>query len=217
MAIDEKKEAPEQEKKAPRGEMMTFEQVMEEVEDGAEIELPSREEPELEDTFTEENIVKFLAGEITFAELQGMTMEEAYNLAEVGFKLFQESKYHDAKTVFEGLVISNPYDAYFHTMLGACYHELDMTDEALAQYAAAIEIDDTALHAYVNRAEILALRGEVKEALDDLEKAVALDPDGKDPAAERARTLAAAIGQAVAVAKKALAAYEAEQKKGAKK
>lgn len=142
--------------------------------------------------FNEENFRKFVLGEITWAQLQGLTMEEAYAFAELAYTLFEQGKYDEAQTIFEGLVISNPYDAYFHAMLGAIYARKDMQEEAAEEYSIAIELDPENISAYVNRAEILLQHGEFELAMDDLKAAIKLDPKGEDPAGLRARALAGA-------------------------
>jgi tetratricopeptide (TPR) repeat protein len=176
------------------------------VDKGGEVFIVGPTQRDVAANFTQENIVKFLAGQITLAQLQGMTMEEAYGLAAHGYRYYKEAKYHDARTIFEGLVVCNPYDSYFHTMLGAVYQELDMAQEAMIEYTTAIDLDPNALHAHVNRARLNTEQGKLDEALADLERAVALDPDNRDPATVRARALASALAQAFAEAKKILAA-----------
>jgi tetratricopeptide (TPR) repeat protein len=160
------------------------------------LEAPPSDDPA--EQYKLENIEKFIMGDITWAQLQGITMEQAYNIAEYGYALFQESRYHDARVVFEGLVICNPYDAYFHNMLGAIYQQLDMKEEALEEYTSSIELDNEHLHAYVNRAELLLQSGQFEKAVNDLQRAVELDPNGKQPAGLRARALAKATSQAMA-------------------
>lgn len=145
-----------------------------------------------ETPFNEENFKKFVLGEMTWAQLQGMSMEEAYAFAELAYTLFEQGKYDDAQTIFEGLVISNPYDAYFHAMLGAIYARKDMQEEAAEEYSIAIELDPESISAYVNRAEILLQHGEFEIAMEDLKAAIKLDPKGEDPAGLRARALAGA-------------------------
>jgi type III secretion system low calcium response chaperone LcrH/SycD len=170
-----------------------------------EIELPRQKAMDIEEAYTPENLEKFILGEITWAQLQGMTMDEAYNIAEYAYGLYQEGKYHDARTVFEGLVICNPYDAYFHNMLGAVYQQLDMKEEAAEEYTIAIELDGDNLHAHVNRGELLLQNGEFDKALDDLKKAIELDPDGRDAAGVRARALAMATANAMEALQKLVA------------
>jgi len=169
--------------------LYTPEQLLEMVEKG-EIEADYIDEPP--NTMTEENWEKFVMGEITWAQLEGMTMEQAYTIADLGYTFYEQGKYDDAQTLFEGLVISNPYDGYFHTMLGAIYAKKDMHEEAAEEYSIAIELDPENISAYVNRGELLLQHGEFEYAMDDLKAAIELDPNGEDPSGIRARALAAA-------------------------
>jgi type III secretion system low calcium response chaperone LcrH/SycD len=205
---DEKKPADEQNAYAVI-QNMDLDEMQERIDKG-EVVLPRQKIEEIEDLYTPENIDKFIMGDITWAQLQGMTMEEAYGIAEYGYGLYQEGKFHDARTVFEGLVLCNPYDAYFHNMLGAVYQQLDLEDEAHEAYSIAIDLDEENLHALVNRGELLLKNGEFDKALDDLDKAIALDPDGTNPAALRARALAMATAKAMDALKDIL--VKAEEK-----
>lgn len=149
-------------------------------------------EAEAPASFTQENLVKFVVGEITWAELTGLTMQEAYSFAEIAYNLFEQGKYDQAQTIVEGLVISNPYDGYFHGLLGAIYGRKGMHEEASEEYTIAIDLDPTNISAFVNRAEIALQHGEIEKALKDLKKAIELDPKGEKPFGVRARALAAA-------------------------
>jgi tetratricopeptide (TPR) repeat protein len=151
-----------------------------------------RSEFDISKTLTRENLEKFFSGKLTWAQLMGMTMEEAYNLAEIGYGLYEEGRFHDARIVFEALVVSNPYDAYFHNILGAIYQQLDMREEALEQYSIAIDLDPEQMHSLVNRGEILLQDGQFERALEDLKRAMALDKSGNDPVLVRARALVTA-------------------------
>ncbi len=183
--------------------VLSLEQLEEKLEKG-DVTLPQAKPGEIEELWTAKNFERFVLGEITWAQLQGMTMDEAYNIAEYGYGLYQEGKYHDARTVFEGLVICNPYDAYFHNMLGAVYQQLDMKDEAAEEYTIALELDPEHLHAYVNRGELLLQNGDFDKALDDLKRAIEMDPDGRDPASLRARALAMATANAIEALQKVI-------------
>ncbi|MEW5849495.1 MAG: tetratricopeptide repeat protein [Myxococcota bacterium] len=155
-------------------------------------EIPVEYTDQFPTTFTQENLEKFIVGEITWAELEGMSMEEAYAIADLGYTLFEQGRYDDAQTVYEGLVIGNPYDAYFHTMLGAIYAKKNMHEEAAEEYSIAIELDPKNISAYVNRGELLLQHGEFEYAMDDLKAAIDLDPKAENPSGIRARALAAA-------------------------
>ena len=147
---------------------------------------------EVTPTFTDQNLTKFVLGEITWAELTGLTMQDAYAFAEIAYNLFEQGKYDQAQTVVEGLVISNPYDGYFHSLLGSVYGRKGMHEEAQEEYSIALELNPKDLASYVNRAEILLQHGEIESALEDLKKAVELDPKGEEPFGIRARALAQA-------------------------
>jgi tetratricopeptide (TPR) repeat protein len=177
-------------------ENMTAEDVVKAVERG-EIEVEYVDPPNPIDNFTEENFKKFLFGKITWAQLEGMTMEQAYAIAEFGYTMYGQGRYKDAQTLFEGLVIGNPYDPYFHAMLGAIYTKLDMHEEAAQEFNIAIELDPEDINSYVNRGELLLQHGEFEYAMEDLKAAIDLDPEGKNPASLRARALAAATAAAI--------------------
>jgi tetratricopeptide (TPR) repeat protein len=144
---------------------------------------------EIKDTFTQENLTRFVLGEITWAELTGLTMAEAYSFATIAFNMFEQGKYDQAQTIVEGLVISNPYDGYFHSLLASIYGRKGMLDEARDSYTVSIELDPRNLPSLVNRAEIYLQRGEIEKALKDLKKAVDLDPEAESPFGVRERWL----------------------------
>src|SRR5207253_11473385 len=51
------------------------------------------------------------SGNTTFGEVLGITADQAYNLAEMGYRLLQEGQLDDAEIMFRGLVTLNPLDA----------------------------------------------------------------------------------------------------------
>lgn len=175
---------------------MTADDVIKAIEKG-DLEIEYVDPPNPIDNFTEENFKKFLFGKITWAQLEGMTMEQAYAIAEFGYTMYQQGRYKDSRTLFEGLVIGNPYDPYFHAMLGAVYTKLDMHEEAAQEFSIAIELDPEDINSYVNRGELLLQHGEFEYAMEDLKAAIDLDPEGKNPASLRARALAAATAAAI--------------------
>lgn len=151
--------------------------------------LLDKEEETLEDSFTLEKVKDFLKGEISWAELEGMSMEEAYAIAEIGHTFIEQGKYKEALTIFEGLNAANPYDGYFHACLGLIHQRLKKTDEALIHYTLAIQIDPEDLDSLANRAEILIQKGKFTEAQEDLLKIKELDPKGETISAKKAKLL----------------------------
>lgn len=153
-------------------------------------------------TFTPENFEKFRRGEITWGELQGLGLEEAYAIADLGYTIFEQGRYDDAQILFEGLVMANPHDPYFHTMLGAIYGKKEMKERAAEEYGVALSQDPKNINALVNRGELHLQQGKIDQALNDFRTAIELDPKSENPGTVRARALAAATA---AIAVKVLA------------
>ncbi len=162
------------------------------------VKRPPKTEIELEmvdgkpQTLTVKNLERFLLGELTLAQVQGITMEQAYAYAQLGYNVLQQGKLEDARKVFEGLVVLNPYDAYFHSVLGSVLARQENKDRALKEFTIAINLESQDPYVFVNRAELLLEREQYDDALEDLNMAIKLDKTGKHPAIQRAKTLLAA-------------------------
>jgi len=152
------------------------------------------------ETFSPDRVEKFVMGELTLGQLYGITIEEAYSIAELGYTFLEQGRLNEAQTVFQGLVISNPYDAYFHTVLGSIYQKQENIDGALEEYSISIGLDPANMEAYVNRGELLIRKGNFEMAASDFKNAIQLDPDGQSPSANRARALASVTAAALSSA-----------------
>jgi len=140
----------------------------------------------------EEKMSKFIRGEMTLAQVQGISMEQAYAMAEMGYQLFLQGKYKEAQTIFDGLIVLNPYDGYFHSVSGSIWARLGQDDKAINEYSIAINLSPKDSQVLVNRAELLLRKGQFEDALNDLKKAIDLNPEGNNSAVARARALVAA-------------------------
>jgi len=156
-----------------------------------------KREATLVDTFSPDRVEKFIMGELTLGQLYGISIEESYSVAEIGYTMMEQGRLKDAQTVFQGLVISNPYDGYFHAVLGTIYQKLGMVEGAIEEYTLAIGLDPANVEAYVNRGELLIQKGYFEQAAVDFKKAMDLDPTRENPAANRARALAAIVAAAL--------------------
>src|SRR5690349_16258221 len=74
--------------------------------DKGELQLPKIKRAEPSELYTLDRLEKFIMGEMTWAQFQGMTMHEAYNIAEYAYALYEEGRYHDSRQIWEGLVLS---------------------------------------------------------------------------------------------------------------
>jgi predicted Zn-dependent protease len=147
----------------------------------------------------------FVAGHITLGELEGIPKEAQHEMAKTGFRLFTEGKLDQAKKVFLGLLALDPYDAYFLAALGAIANQQGELEEAEQRFTRALEINPYSIAALAGRGEVRLARGQLVEAAADLAQAITEDKDGKDPAGERARGLAANV-------KRLIEGAQAEQK-----
>lgn len=139
-------------------------------------------------------------GDITLAQLEGMTAADAYALADFGWMLLEHGRAAAAALVFEALTIGNPRHAYFHALHGAALHRDGRTEEALAAYDRALAVDASEPAALVNRAEILL--GREGPALEEiaalLGRVIDGDPESLRPETRRARALAAVAARLAA-------------------
>lgn len=162
-----------------------------------ELKPDSTRDPRLTETFSPDRVEAFVMGEVTLGQLYGITIEEAYSIAEIGYTLLEQGRIKQAQTVFQGLVIGNPYDAYFHTVLGTIYQKKEFTDGAIEEYTIAIGLDPANIEALVNRGELLMQKGNFEQAATDFKRAIELDPDGTNPSVNRARMLASVTAAAL--------------------
>lgn len=146
-------------------------------------------------------IEQFLRGQITLGDLEGITKHEQYEMAKVGYSYLTSGKLDRARTVFEGLLALDPYDAYFHTALGSIAQQQSNLDEAEARYTRALEINPFSPVARAHRGEIRMLRGRVGEGAEDLIRALQEDPEGREPSTIRARATLQAVREQLEAAK----------------
>lgn len=131
----------------------------------------------------------FVFGEATWREVQGIPKQMLFDIAEQAYLKFKGGRLEEAGQLFKGLSLLDNTIAYFHTALGAIYQKEQKYFDALAEYTVAIELDPKDITAFVNRGETYYLMGLDEQPLEDLEAAIQLDPESKDPWANRARFL----------------------------
>jgi Flp pilus assembly protein TadD len=134
----------------------------------------------------------FARGEVTWAEVEGMTFEEAKAIAQVGCELAAAGRYEEARVLFEGLVAGNPKDSASRAALGTVYQKLGRLQDAITVYSAALERDPRNPVALVNRGELYLRQGQ-RQGFTDVANAVEADPHGDTAAGRRARALVKAI------------------------
>lgn len=142
--------------------------------------------------YTPERWAAVERGEMTLRDYHGLSGPEMLQMALVGFRMYENGKYADAETLFRGLIMLEPAEAYYFTALGAVYLATERFEEAKFHFDQAIRLNPKEIAPYVNRGEVHLRLGQIMEAAEDFAAAVKLDPEGKDPLVGRARLLAAA-------------------------
>lgn len=143
--------------------------------------------------YAPERVAKFVKGEMTLQELHGITGPEMLEMAVTGYTMYEQGQYKQAKVIFQGLAALDPKEAYYRTALGAVFLAEGALDEAVRALDEAVSLDNKDLAAFVNRGEAYLRQGDIIKAATDFKKAIALDPQGKDPLTRRAKALAAAV------------------------
>lgn len=152
--------------------------------------------------YAPERVEKWLRGEITLQELNAISGPEMLEMAVIGFSMYEQGRYEEAKVIFQGLCTLDPKEGYYRTALGAVYLAQEDLDNALNLFNAAIALNDKEIASFVNRGEVYLRQGKIIEAAHDFKKAVDLDPENKDPLSHRARILAAAALETLEQAQK---------------
>jgi len=153
-----------------------------------------------ETLYTPERVAAWVRGEITLAELSAVSGPEMLEMAVVGYSMYEQGRYEDARVIFSGLCALDPKEGYYRTALGAVYLALDDLRRAEDMFNQAVRLNDREIASYVNRGEVYLRQGKILEAAKDFKKAVDLDPHSRDPITQRARVLAAAALQTLQAA-----------------
>lgn len=140
-----------------------------------------------------EVLYKFLEDKASLAELRGITREQLFRVAEAGYIKFKHGRIEDAEKIFQGLIVLDHRNAYFHSVMGAIHHKRQRTVEAIVEYSQAIRLNRRDVCSYVNRGEIYLRVKNYRKAAEDFRTAILLDPNGANLWANRARSLVIAI------------------------
>lgn len=133
---------------------------------------------------------KIVAGE-QLSEVLGVSDKQIQAIAAVGYNLYQQGKLNDAEVVFRGLTATNNKSPFGYAGLGAVAlakrpADLTVAHENLSK-AAELAPDDPTIQS--NLGEVLLRQGKFEEAGRQFHKALELDPDSRDPGANRARAI----------------------------
>jgi len=152
----------------------------------------------MEQLMTPERVSSFLKGEINWSQLVGISMDQAYAIAEIGFNLLNQGRLEDAEKIFVGLCAMNPQDGYYQSVLGSIFARQDKLDDAKRALELAAKLGYEDPHVLVNKAEISLRQGKLSEALPDLERV--LEGDNTTQAGVRAKAMLETVMQSIRLA-----------------
>ena len=165
-------------------------------------------------TIDSEKLVRIKRGELKPTQALRVDSGQIAALLMAGHTLFSQGQFEDAKKIFEGLAALDGKNPYVHGILGAIYQRQEKYDVALARYSIALNIYPKDINSWTNRGEIFLKCGKFKEAAADFKMAIELDPESKNPSANRARLLVALTTEALKLAKEkgVSAVYDAKKR-----
>jgi tetratricopeptide (TPR) repeat protein len=147
------------------------------------------------------------------ANALGLQTRQMAALVLTGYRFYQQGRTEDALKIFEGIAVLDSHNAYVQGVLGSIYQSQGELGPAVVRYSNALSIFPDDIHSLTNRGEILVKLGRFQEASEDFKKAIQLDPERKNSAANRARLMVALVQDAIVLAKqKGVAAVEVVRK-----
>jgi tetratricopeptide (TPR) repeat protein len=97
-----------------------------------------------------------------------------------GEAAFHAGQYTDAKTIFEGYVVTHPKNAFGHYMLGLSAWKANDLSGAERAFNAALAIDSNHVKSLVNLSRVLIEQKRYDDAIGTLTKAGDIDPKSSD-------------------------------------
>ena len=126
---------------------------------------------------------------VTQLNLEQYTPEKMIQIAEVGYNEFKIGRYDRAAKIFRGLIVLDSENYYYHQMLGATYQREEKLGDAIIEYGLAIQCNPKDTVSLTNRVECFFKSKVFDRAGRDFDAAIALDTQGEDKWANRAKML----------------------------
>ena len=154
---------------------------------------------------------EFARGQVTLAELEGITKETQDQLARHALTAMEGGNPRRAGAILRGLLAVDPYDADFLTAYAQCLVQLGHTEDAVQLLSLALILNPFQGAAAAARADLHLRAGRFADAAKDLERTVEADPEGSHGATRRAQALLDAMGETLRTHSKAILATAAQR------
>jgi len=135
----------------------------------------------------------FLNDNVSMAELKGLSRNQLFQISDIGFVKLTHGRLDEAYQIFQGLIVLDHRNAYFHGVMGAIHQKLERPIEAIMEYSQALKLNPHDVSTYVNRGELYLRHKNYKKAAQDFKEAIVRDEQGINLWANRARSLVIAI------------------------
>jgi predicted Zn-dependent protease len=132
-----------------------------------------------------------VSGDVTLAEMQGMTPELGEAIARMAEDELEAGRLADARTLLEGLVVTNHYDADAWALLSVTHRRLDQP--LAARFCAEVASRLSPVDPWVRLVRTESLLGIAEQRHEARRELAALAPDGD--VGQRARALLAALAE----------------------
>lgn len=136
-----------------------------------------------------ENFYKFIAGEMTWAEVQKMPKFMLRELAKIAYLKFKTKDYEKAETLFKGLAVIDHTNWYYRAALGAVFQKQFLFEQAIDEYTVALELHDNEVTSLVNRGECYLMIKDFDSALQDFARVFRLKLAENNPWFKRTKLL----------------------------
>jgi tetratricopeptide (TPR) repeat protein len=140
-----------------------------------------------------EAFVDHVANGDSFSDALQITEQDLSIIAGMAAALYKDGKVENSLRLLEGLRCLRPDKAEYWSASGAALTRLERYDDALPILSVALKMNSKDTASLVNRGECYLAIAENEKAAKDFEKAIDLDPQEQDPAANRARQLVFAM------------------------
>ncbi len=136
-----------------------------------------------------EKFEMFVRGEITWAEIKGFPKYMLKELSRIAYTKYKTGDYIVAESLFKGLSIIDHVNWYYRSALGAIYQKQKLYEQAIEEYGMTLALNNQEISALTNRGECQMRLNNFAAALQDFDKAIALDPGYLNTWTKRAKLL----------------------------
>lgn len=122
------------------------------------------------------NLARYFNGQITWAELMGVSQAQLKEMAKLGHFILRYSKdYSKAETLFQGLSVMDHTNYYYRMALGVTFQKQKKYEKAIEEYSKALFLNEADIVSLTNRGECYLKIKKQEQAQKDFELAIELE------------------------------------------